>query len=45
MTPTFWKYSVITKPTDRKIECHGTAYDFLNTFDFRYAFYFIKYKN
>jgi hypothetical protein len=35
MTPTFWKYSVIEKPTDRQVQCHASAFEFANDFDFR----------
>ena len=35
MTPTFWKYSIIEKPEDREIQCHASAWEFWNDFDFR----------
>ena len=35
MTPTFWKYSMIEKPTDRDVQCHASAHDMLNSYDFR----------
>jgi peptidyl-dipeptidase A len=35
MTPQFWKYSMIVKPQDRKVLCHGSAWDFYNGRDFR----------
>ena len=35
MTPTFWKYSQLTKPTDREVQCHASAWDFFNDYDFR----------
>ncbi|XP_075677146.1 angiotensin-converting enzyme-like [Dermatophagoides pteronyssinus] len=35
MPETFWKYSMFTKPLDRKVACHATAWDFYNRQDFR----------
>ncbi len=37
MTPTFWKESILVRPTDPDIQflCHASAYDFYNDFDFR----------
>ncbi|EEC18043.1 angiotensin-converting enzyme, putative [Ixodes scapularis] len=35
MTDTFWKKSVMTKPTNRDIMCHATAWDFFSHNDFR----------
>ncbi|KAG0441057.1 hypothetical protein HPB47_016064, partial [Ixodes persulcatus] len=35
MTNTFWNKSVMTKPTDRAIMCHATAWDFFSHNDFR----------
>lgn len=35
MPESFWKHSVITKPTGRKIVCHASAWDFYNRKDFR----------
>ena len=35
MTPYFWHYSMIENPNDRKVECHGTAYDMHNNKDYR----------
>ncbi|KAG8179781.1 hypothetical protein JTE90_002821 [Oedothorax gibbosus] len=35
MTPYFWHYSMIEDPHDRKVECHGTAYDMHNNKDYR----------
>ncbi|KAM7313925.1 angiotensin-converting enzyme-like [Ixodes scapularis] len=35
MTDTFWNKSVMTKPTDRDIMCHATAWDFFSHNDFR----------
>jgi hypothetical protein len=36
MTPQFWKNSMLTKPADRDVVCHASAWDFSNDFDFRY---------
>ncbi|OTF79966.1 hypothetical protein BLA29_003639 [Euroglyphus maynei] len=35
MPESFWRYSMFTKPTDRKVACHATAWDFYNRKDFR----------
>ncbi|XP_054261110.1 angiotensin-converting enzyme-like isoform X2 [Macrosteles quadrilineatus] len=35
MTDTFWKKSIIEKPTDRDMVCHASAWDFSNGDDFR----------
>ena len=35
MTPTFWAYSLIEKPSDRQVLCHASACDFYNDYDFR----------
>jgi peptidyl-dipeptidase A len=35
MTTTFWKYSMIEKPKDREVQCHASATDFYNGYDFR----------
>jgi peptidyl-dipeptidase A len=35
MTPEFWLNSVITKPNDRDIVCHASAWDMSNGYDFR----------
>jgi peptidyl-dipeptidase A len=35
MTPTFWKESMITKPKNREVQCHASATDFYNQFDYR----------
>ncbi|XP_077562194.1 angiotensin-converting enzyme-like [Haemaphysalis longicornis] len=35
MTQTFWKKSILTKPTDRTIQCHASAWDFNDGEDFR----------
>jgi peptidyl-dipeptidase A len=35
MTPQFWKNSMLTKPADRDVVCHASAWDFQNDFDFR----------
>ena len=35
MTPTFWNKSMLTKPSDREVVCHASAWDFQNDFDFR----------
>lgn len=38
MTPSFWANSMFTKPKDREVVCHSSAYDFKNTFDYRLNF-------
>lgn len=35
MTPTFWKESLFVRPSDRSIQCHASASDFFNGFDYR----------
>jgi len=35
MTEEFWQYSMMTKPNDREVVCHASAWDFYNTTDFR----------
>ncbi|XP_055997291.1 uncharacterized protein LOC130047084 isoform X2 [Ostrea edulis] len=35
MPETFWEDSMITKPTDREVVCHASAWDFYNRKDFR----------
>lgn len=35
MPPLFWNNSIIEKPCDRDIICHGSAWDFANGKDFR----------
>jgi len=35
MTDTFWKKSIIKKPSDREIVCHASAWDFYDGEDFR----------
>ncbi|XP_075550287.1 angiotensin-converting enzyme-like [Dermacentor variabilis] len=35
MPETFWERSVLTKPTDRKIVCHASAWDFYKSKDVR----------
>jgi peptidyl-dipeptidase A len=35
MSPTFWKESMIEKPSNKTVQCHASAFDFLNGFDFR----------
>ncbi|KAB0805544.1 hypothetical protein PPYR_02514 [Photinus pyralis] len=35
MPPEFWKQSIFDKPTDRKIQCTTSAWDFCNGHDFR----------
>jgi hypothetical protein len=36
MPKEFWKYSVISKPTNKTMTCTASAEDFLNKKDFRY---------
>lgn len=38
MTPSFWKYSLIDRPADREVQCHASAFDFYNGFDYRFVF-------
>ena len=35
MPPEFWEHSMITKPEDRDVVCHASAWDFYNRVDFR----------
>lgn len=35
MTKTFWEKSILTKPTDRTIQCHASAWNFHDGDDFR----------
>ncbi|XP_043462372.1 angiotensin-converting enzyme-like [Leptopilina heterotoma] len=35
MPETFWKNSILTKPSDREIVCHASAWDFYDGKDFR----------
>ncbi|XP_046909093.2 angiotensin-converting enzyme [Dermatophagoides farinae] len=35
MPDRFWQLSMFTKPMDRKVACHATAWDFYNRKDFR----------
>ena len=35
MTETFWKKSMLVKPTDREVVCHASAWDFYAEDDFR----------
>ncbi|CAF0741045.1 unnamed protein product [Brachionus calyciflorus] len=35
MTHSFWKNSMLTKPKDREVQCHASAHDFYNGYDFR----------
>ena len=35
MTSNFWKFSNIVKPVGRNFQCHASATDFFNGFDFR----------
>lgn len=35
MPEEFWNGSIITKPDDREIVCHASAWDFCNSKDFR----------
>lgn len=35
MPPEFWRESLITKPLDRRVVCHASAWDFYNRKDFR----------
>lgn len=36
MPETFWNDSMITKPDDREVVCHASAWDFYNRKDYRY---------
>lgn len=33
----FWNKSMLTKPADREVVCHASAWDFYNRKDFRYV--------
>ena len=35
MTSTFWSKSMIEKPSDRHVDCHGSATDFFKEDDYR----------
>lgn len=35
MPPEFWNGSMLTKPDDREVVCHASAWDFYNRKDFR----------
>ncbi|XP_076312423.1 angiotensin-converting enzyme-like [Tachypleus tridentatus] len=35
MPPEFWEHSMLTKPKDRDVVCHASAWDFYNAKDFR----------
>jgi peptidyl-dipeptidase A len=35
MTPTFWKKSLFVRPSDLQVQCHASAFDFFNGFDYR----------
>ena len=37
MPKEFWAKSMLTKPMDRKVVCHASAWDFYNQKDFRYS--------
>lgn len=36
MTPSFWNHSMIERPKDLNVECHASAYDFYNGYDYRF---------
>ena len=36
MPDSFWNDSMITKPEDREVVCHASAWDFYNRKDYRY---------
>lgn len=36
MPTEFWEKSMLTKPADREVVCHASAWDFYNRKDFRY---------
>ncbi|KRT84530.1 Peptidase [Oryctes borbonicus] len=35
LSPEFWRHSLIQKPTNRKIQCTASAWDFCNKMDYR----------
>lgn len=35
MPDKFWEHTMMTKPTDRDVVCHASAWDFYNQEDFR----------
>lgn len=38
MPPEFWRYSLLEKPNDRKVQCTSSAWDFCNRNDYRFDF-------
>lgn len=40
MPQPFWDKSMITKPSDRDVECQASAWDFYNGVDFRHVLIF-----
>ncbi len=36
MPEEFWAHSMITKPPNKKVVCHASAWDFYNKKDFRF---------
>ena len=44
MPQSFWDKSMITKPPDRDVVCHASAWDFYNRVDFRSVCYLLLYK-
>ena len=40
MPQEFWNKSMLTKPNDREVVCHASAWDFYNGKDFRYQTFF-----
>lgn len=36
LPPEFWRHSLFDKPTDRKVQCTASAWDFCNKIDYRY---------
>lgn len=43
MPPEFWRFSLLEKPNDRRVQCTASAWDFCNRIDYRkvYLYYFV----
>lgn len=35
MPPEFWRFSMLDRPKNRKVQCTASAWDFCNRIDFR----------
>lgn len=36
MPPEFWRSSMLSRPTDRSVQCTASAWDFCNRMDYRF---------